>query len=797
MPASAGMTQIALSVQLPLLKVDKDPDSAGDPPRRRRSPMATTMTWRREAPSRTRNTAHERQELLTRIVETVTDGIYVVDRDGRMSFANAAAERILGLTRSQIAEHSFDDPVWEFTTLDGEPFPEDQQPFAQVVRTGRPVYGVTQCCRRPDGTRIIASINAAPLRDADGAIVGEVATLTDITAQIEEVRRREASEKALRRSVATNRALLNAIPDLMLRITSTGHIANFKEGRDGCSGVLASRVRGRHLSELLPQAVADEALRRVALALVTSETQVFEYQLSEPRGIRDFEARLVVSGEQEVLAIIRDISERKAADRLKNEFISTVSHELRTPLTSILGSLGLVKGGVAGEIPPQARAMLEIAHKNSERLVRLINDILDIEKIESGKMAFRLERAELMPLVEHAIDANRTYGEQFGVGFVVQEALPGVVVRVDPDRLTQVLTNLLSNAAKFSPRDRLVSVSVTRRGDQVRVAVSDTGPGIPQEFRHRIFQKFAQADSSDTRQKGGTGLGLSISKVIVERMGGRIGFETAPGAGTTFYFELPVPCQADAGAEGDAGGKARLLVCEDEQDISTLLRMMLEQGGFAVDVAGSAAEAKRLLAGRSYDGMTLDLRLPDQHGISLIRELRGQERTRALPIVVVSVNATEGKKELNGDAFLVADWIDKPIDHTRLIRAVQEAVRESPGRALRILHVEDDPDIVKIVAAILKDVAALDCAATLEEAMRKASASRYDLVILDLQLPDGSGFDLMPLLRRRTPPVPVVVFSAHEIREDMSRDVAASLVKARASNQDVIDTITACVRRGK
>jgi PAS domain S-box-containing protein len=757
---------------------------------------ATATTPDRGGPLRTRRTAYGRQELLTRIVETVTDGIYVVDRDGRMSFANTAAERILGLTRAQIAEHSFDDPVWELTTPDGKPFPEDQQPFAQVMRTGRPVYGVTQCYRRPDGSRVIASINAAPLRDSDGDIVGEVATLTDITAQVEEVRRREASENALRQSVATNRALLNAIPDLMLRITHTGHITNFKEGRDGYSGVLVSHVRGRHLSELLPPAVADEALRRLSLALATAGTQVFEYQLDGSRGVRDFEARLVVSGEHEVLAIIRDISERKAADRMKNEFISTVSHELRTPLTSILGSLGLVKGGVAGEVSVQARAMLEIAHKNSERLVRLINDILDIEKIESGKMAFRIEPTDLMALVEHAVEANRTFGEQFDVSFVVRDALPRALVHVDSDRLMQVMTNLLSNAAKFSPRGGVVSVSVARRGETVRVAVSDTGPGIPEDFRHRMFQKFAQADSSDTRQKGGTGLGLSISKAIVERLGGEIGFETTPGVGSTFYFDLPEAGLEDACAAGREGRKSRLLVCEDEADIATLLKMMLEQGGFAIDVARNAAEAKRLLAERSYDGMTLDLRLPDQHGVSLIRELRGEERTRALPIVVVSVSASEGKKELNGDAFLVMDWIDKPIDQTRLIRAVQEAVRESPGHTLRILHVEDDPDIVKIVAAILKDVAALDCAATLKEAMRKATAWRYDLVILDLELPDGSGLDLMPLLRSRTPPVPVVVFSAQEIRDDMTRDVAASLVKARASNQDVIDTITACVTRG-
>ena len=224
--------------------------------------------------------------------------------------------------------------------------------------------------------------------------------------------------------MATNRALLNAIPDLMLRITSAGRVVNFKEGRDGWAGVLGTRVQGRHLRELLPPGAADEAIRRVELALESNDTQVFEYQLSDHRGVRDYEARVVVSGDHEVLAIIRDISERKAADRLKNEFISTVSHELRTPLTSILGSLGLVKGGVAGDIPVQARAMLEIAHKNSERLVRLINDILDIEKIESGKMAFGIDPAAIMPLVEHAVEANGNYGDQLGVSFVVREASP-------------------------------------------------------------------------------------------------------------------------------------------------------------------------------------------------------------------------------------------------------------------------------------------------------------------------------------------------------------------------------------
>ena len=740
------------------------------------------------------DSAHERQELLTRIVETVTDGIYVVDRSGRMAFANAAAERILGLPRDELAAHSFDDARWEFTTLDGAPYPEDRQPFVLVMRSGQPVYGVEQCCKRPDGSRIIVSINAAPLKDQTGAIIGEVATLTDITANIGEIRRREQSEEALRRSVATNRALLDAIPDLMLRIDADGVVVNSKEPRDGHGGVLLRDVQGRHLDALLPPPVAGELLRRVRQVLEDGTIQIFEYQLKTGPAVRDFEARIVASGDREVLAIIRDISERKAADRLKNEFISTVSHELRTPLTSILGALGLVAGGVAGEIPPKARAMLEIAHANSERLVRLINDILDTEKIESGRMTFNVVPLELVPLVALAIEANRTYGAEMGVSFELTGAVAGARVRADADRLTQVLTNLLSNAAKFSPRGDTVTVAVSRRDGALRVAISDHGPGIPPEFQGRIFQRFAQADSSDTRQKGGTGLGLSISRAIVERLGGRIGFDTAAGTGTTFYFDLPEWRAAETTATAPAGNhRARVLICEDDPDIATLLRMMLEQAGFSADTAADARQAKRALAERRYSGMTLDLMLPGQDGISLVRELREHAATRHLPIVVVSVKAQQGRAELNGDAFLVEDWIDKPIDQARLIRAVREAVARQPHRRLRILHVEDDADVVRVVEAVLADTADLDSAATLADATRMVQRAAYDLVILDLALPDGSGLDLLPLVRGQAPPVPVVVFSSHELREEAARDVAATLVKSRASNDELIATIKAAL----
>jgi PAS domain S-box-containing protein len=238
-------------------------------------------------------------------------------------------------------------------------------------------------------------------------------------------------------------------------------------------------------------------------------------------------------------AVARDVDEQKRVEQMKNDFVSVVSHELRTPLTSIRGSLGLIAGGVAGPLPEKARTLVEIAAKNCERLVRLINDILDIEKIESGEMGLRFAPVELMPLIEQAVEANRAYAEGLGVELRIAEGVDGVRVWADADRLLQVMANLLSNAAKFSPRGGVVEVAVSRAAGEARVAVTDHGRGIPSEFQGRVFEKFAQADSSSTREKGGTGLGLSISRAIVERHRGRIGFTSEPGVATIFFFDLP------------------------------------------------------------------------------------------------------------------------------------------------------------------------------------------------------------------------------------------------------------------
>jgi signal transduction histidine kinase/integral membrane sensor domain MASE1 len=238
---------------------------------------------------------------------------------------------------------------------------------------------------------------------------------------------------------------------------------------------------------------------------------------------------------------MRDVTDTKVVERLKAEFVATVSHELRTPITSIRGSLGLISGGVAGPLSEKVRSLVDIALRNSDRLAHLINDLLDIEKMESGKMQFEFQRQPLAALIEQAVEANQGYAQSHNVRFALRRPAPEAMVRVDSFRLLQVMSNLLSNAAKFSPRGSTVDIAIDALNEsQVRVLVTDRGPGIPEDFRARMFQKFSQADSADNRAKSGTGLGLAICKSIVEQMGGSIGYETEAGKGTTFYFDLPL-----------------------------------------------------------------------------------------------------------------------------------------------------------------------------------------------------------------------------------------------------------------
>ncbi|GGY81941.1 ATPase [Cellvibrio zantedeschiae] len=253
-------------------------------------------------------------------------------------------------------------------------------------------------------------------------------------------------------------------------------------------------------------------------------------------------AKIIYEGDDAVSMIgtCWDISERKRLDKVKTEFVSTVSHELRTPLTAITGALGLAVGGALCDLPDKAKQVLDIAYKNAQRLKLLINDLLDMDKLLAGKLEFHCEPQTLMPLIERAVMENRAYADQMQVRFVIAPMSVAPRVDIEDIRFLQIMANFLSNAAKFSKPDSEVVIKLSVIDDYARISVTDTGVGLDDESKSHIFEKFYQADSSDTRKKGGTGLGLAITKEIVERMNGRVGFSSVLGEGSTFYAEFPV-----------------------------------------------------------------------------------------------------------------------------------------------------------------------------------------------------------------------------------------------------------------
>lgn len=360
--------------------------------------------------------------------------------------------------------------------------------------------------------------------------------------------------------LARTRAIVETIVDGVITINKRGSIETVNPAAERIFGYKGEEIRGRNVSMLMPEPYHAEHDGYLRNYIDTGEKKIIGIG-REVVGLRKdggtFPLELAVSemevnGERMYTGIVRDISARKETEkqlheamervheqRIKDEFIATVSHELRTPLTSIRAALELIIGDAVDSSSDQAAMLIKIAHKNSERLLLLINDILDISKIESEKMVLHIAPWPVRSFLETAIADNQVYAQRHDVVFCLTECSPDLKASIDPDRMMQVMTNLMSNAAKFSYENAVVNISAHRTGKGVRIAVEDRGPGIPQAFQARVFDKFTQASTTDNRQAfGGTGLGLHISKAIVEKHGGSLTFVSRKDQGSEFYVDL-------------------------------------------------------------------------------------------------------------------------------------------------------------------------------------------------------------------------------------------------------------------
>jgi len=539
-------------------------------------------------------------------------------------------------------------------------------------------------------------IESIPERLDDGSVLWH-GYVSDVTAL-------KQTELQLNETNSLRKAILDAASVAIISTDETGIIKTFNHGAELMLGYSAEELIDKktaallHLSEEIithAQALTTELGYAVQAGFDAFIAKAREGGIDENewhyvrKDGSQFPVLLTVSALRDpdgvitgYLGIARDISEIKRIDQMKTEFISTVSHELRTPLTAISGALGLLVNGQAGALPEQSARMIQIAHNNSQRLIHLVNDLLDMEKLVAGKMHFDFQPQLLRPLIQQSIDANATYAQQYAVTY---NLVPGsdVKVSVDHQRLLQVLTNYLSNAAKFSPLNDVVAINVDIRFGSVRVTVTDKGLGVPDNFRTRLFQKFSQADSSDSRQKGGTGLGLAICKEIIERMGGTLGVDSVPGKGASFYFELPcedATQKMPSTRNEPTKNKPHLLVIEDDAATAEILVAALAAQNYEIDRVATGQSALEHLQLRSYDLITLDLQLPDMNGIAIVEHIRQQEahqqnNMKKLPIIIITAAVDEGKKRLpsrvSRDGIF---WLQKPLVNGQLESVIAQAL---------------------------------------------------------------------------------------------------------------------------
>jgi len=491
--------------------------------------------------------------------------------------------------------------------------------------------------------------------------------------------------------------------------------------------------------------------------------------------------------------ISHDITVRKEMEKRVSEFYSMVSHELRTPLTSIRAALGLLEGGIAGKLPEKAAQLTAVAKSESERLIRLINDILDIRKIAAGKLELNRQTIDPVSVIETTKKSLEAMATELHVQ-LLSEIKSNKKFSGDRDRITQVLTNLVSNALKFSPANSQVKIVLEDKGQVLKFSVTDQGPGIPAGKLDRLFHAFQQLDSSDTRAKGGSGLGLTISKAIVEEHGGTIGVNTAHGEGSTFWFELPLTEQQliSLTSQRRLDGMHRILIVEDDVQLAELLKLRLQQDGYDLVIAPTLKVASEFLDNEPIEAIILDIQLPDGNGLDWAKTVRSLPGAKIIPIIVIT--GTETEMNTYTLPLLIA-WLHKPFQENELIQALQVAVKSESPRKAKILIVEDDRSSRNLIIDSLQhlDIQFLEAADGIT-AIDMAKREKPDLIILDIGLPYKDGFTVVEVLREdKSQNTPLLVYTSRDInKEDMQKltlGLTKHLTKSRTSEAQFLDTV--------
>ena len=710
---------------------------------------------------------------LDTVMQKAPVAIFSLDSEERVRFWNPTAEAIFGLRAQELLGHPL-------------PTGSDERATQLASLRQRVYFGeagvITTPWVRKDGRRIFVEFSLSPIYGDKSCLTGLVGIASDVTAK------REA-EHRLRESLVTQHALLQCAGDGIYGMDLHGKVSFLNSAALGMFGYTESELLGEHIHTKVHHTRLDGTPHParacpIYRTISTGESARVTNDVFWKKDGTSFPVEYVSTPlrvDNEIVGAVvsfRDISERLAVERMKDQFVSLVSHELRTPLTSIRGSLGLLAGGALGEVPDAARGMLNIAVTNTDRLIRLINDILDLERMDSGLVTMKKEWCDLGEIAKHSIEGVRGAAEQANVS-IDYSGEKSVRAFCDPDKMVQVFTNLLGNAVKFSKESSKVSVRIEAEDQFAVISVADNGRGIPQQKLSSIFERFQQVDASDSREKGGSGLGLAIVKTIVELHGGKVWAESVYGEGSTFRVRLPLKAE-----EQRSEGPAILLFMPEAESMTGLLQTQ----GFAVIPVSDGASVLKTAKERRPDIILLDLGGGFESVWETLARLREDETTARIPTMVVPLSPPAGQQA--GD-LRVAE--------RELVANIKRVLK--PASEAQVLLVEDDVDLANVLQTIFdKDGITVAHAASGREAMEYCGEFTPQLILLDLILPEFDGFAVVSHLRQheRLRNVPLVVYTAKDISESEKRKLILGptqfLTKSHATPEEVERLVASMVQ---
>lgn len=618
---------------------------------------------------------------------------------------------------------------------------------------------------------------------------------------------------------AKHQAIVESIADGVLVLDVNRQVILMNSAAARILGLKVSEVEGKHVHEILGRAEASsdqELAQQLYDKLMTGTSQFDELEPSpdEPAPSLDFrleaERKVVVgklspallgTGEfPSLVTVLRDVSREAEVDRLKNEFISTVSHELRTPMTSIKGYSDLLFTERVGALSEQQRHFVGVIKNNADRLTALVNDILDISRIETGRLKLQIDSLDLMQLIGSVVDNFR--GQMVEKSLDLTLDLPPSLppVRGDKGRTTQILENLTSNAWKYTPEGGRVTIRARAMEGYVQVDVTDTGIGIdPKDVPH-IFDRFYRTEQAEVQAVDGSGLGLSIVKMFVELLGGDIWVTSELNQGSTFSFTLPLLVPASVTLpEGDATGP-KILVVDDDEHILQLLRHQLEAEGYQVVTAQQGKDVFELARTQRPDLITLDVVLQDMDGFQVLETLKRDPSTSTIPVIIVSIVPDA---ETRGLALGAAGYIGKPFEEEQVLGRVRDVLASlgtaTNDRVHRVLVVDDDRDIVEWLKTSLTN-SGFDVhgAYNGREALALVREASPDLILLDVQMPDMDGYEFIRELRKEqaTRDVPVIIITGSSLDDDYERvEILGMGVERMLTKPFTIETLVEEIKR--